>query len=657
MTTTPTGDDPTLSPFTGWTRAHWEQTADRMLTAVRPHASPRGALIDLPGPPSGSGRWSDGLEGYARTFLLAAFRIAGSGGQAPGSLIERYADGLDAGTDPASPERWPRLDELAQARVEAASVALALHETRPHLWDRLPERVRARVVDWFTPMLGARMPNCNWVWFQAVVGAFLRSVDAPWRPADIDRTIDLTEQWYAGDGWYSDGDEIPGDHRNFDHYSGWAMHFYPLWYCRISGPKHTAPELAERYRARLRRYLADAQHLVSPSGPPLFQGRSLTYRFAALAPFWAGALFDATPLTPGATRRLASGMLRHFLDAGSLDERDLLTLGWYGEHTPIRQNYSGPASPYWASKGFAGLLLPADHPVWTAPEEALPSERRDVELAISAPGWTVSTTAADGIVRIANHGTDHAAGDMLTTDNPLYARWAYSSHTGPDPDAPTDGDIAAAHVTLVDAEDRAAHRGPLRRVALDGRVGVSRHRAHWRATDGTPGPVPHGPSPWVTTASVLHGPQEVRLARVDPDAGGPLPPLRLRISGHAIADATPPTAATDERGAVAVHRPDGLTATATVLLGPLSTALARTTGRSAHGRHSAIPYTETAGPVEAGQLYAVLLGLHGAGGTPPEGEVRVAVEEDATGARVRVSWPDGAEDELRLDPPRDPALG
>ncbi len=31
------------------------------------------------GPVAGS--WSDGLEGYARSFLLAAFRIAGSGGR------------------------------------------------------------------------------------------------------------------------------------------------------------------------------------------------------------------------------------------------------------------------------------------------------------------------------------------------------------------------------------------------------------------------------------------------------------------------------------------------------------------------------------------------------------------------------------------------
>ena len=40
-----------------------------------------------------------------------------------------------------------------------------------------------------------------------------------------------------GDGWYSDGEPAPGRPRNFDYYSGWAMQFYPLWYCRISGDR------------------------------------------------------------------------------------------------------------------------------------------------------------------------------------------------------------------------------------------------------------------------------------------------------------------------------------------------------------------------------------------------------------------------------------
>jgi hypothetical protein len=126
-------EDRVRSPHTGWTRAHWEHVADRMLTAVRPFATAGHALVNLPGPESRSGRWSDGLEGFARTFLLAAFRVAH--GQDTGHA-EWYAAGLAAGSDPGSAERWPRPDEIPQARVEAASIALCTRAACGHAWTR-----------------------------------------------------------------------------------------------------------------------------------------------------------------------------------------------------------------------------------------------------------------------------------------------------------------------------------------------------------------------------------------------------------------------------------------------------------------------------------------------------------------------------------------
>jgi hypothetical protein len=349
----PVHADRTRSPYTGWTRDTWRALADAALAAVRPYASPGHARIDLPGPASGSGRDSDGLEGFARTFLLAAFRLSADGDTDPDNVAEWYAAGLAAGTDPANPYRWPTLAEVDQAKVECASIALALHETRPWIWDRLDDTVRQRIVDWMSPMNDIFVWDNNWLWFRAVTEAFLRSVGSPIRTEDIELAIARTDEWYVGDGWYSDGPEphlTPGrEHlRNFDYYNGWAMHFYPLWYCRMSG-EHADAGLRERCRARLRRFLADAQYLVGADGAPLLQGRSLTYRYAMLAPFWAGAVFDATPLAPGLTRRLASGVVGHFVRNGCFDERGLQTLGWYGAFpgsartTPAPGRRTGPA--------------------------------------------------------------------------------------------------------------------------------------------------------------------------------------------------------------------------------------------------------------------------------------------------------------------------
>lgn len=546
----PDRDPRTVSP-TGWTRRHWEEVADRLLAAPRRYATNGHALLHLPGPVSTSGRWSDGLEGFARTFLLAGFRLAGAGGADPDDLAGWYARGIAAGVDPSSAERWPTLGERMQAAVEAASVAIALHETRPWIWDRLSERTRQQTVDWLAGMVGATMYRNNWVWFQNIVETFLASVGGPWDEADIERNLAAHEGWYVRDGWYTDGGTS-----NFDYYAGWAMHFYPAWYVRMGGLG--ADKLTETYRERLGRFLLDAQHLVAADGAPLFQGRSLTYRFAMLAPFWAGELSGASPLEPGVTRRLANSVLGHFTDRGAIDADGLLPIGWYGAFLRIRQLYSGGGSPYWASKGFAGLLLPPDHPVWTDDELPLPVERADTRFMVRAPGWIVAGTVADGVVRVVNHGTERAADGAPGADLPFYTRHGYATHAAPelsqlDGQWPLDSTVA-----LLDADGAPSHRTTFARLDVGGEAALgSRGRSRWWDASAAGGDSAAASTwrigPWLTTASVVRGGVEVRLARVDladpafgrpgsaayddPDAHVPVVagPLRLHVGGYAVA--------------------------------------------------------------------------------------------------------------------------
>lgn len=145
-------EDRTLSPYTGYTRAHWEAAADALLAAVEPYATEDRALYHLPGDrQSWSGRLSDGLEGYARTLLLAALRQ-------DGPALERYADGLAAGVSGV----WPRIEDRSQPLVEAASIAFALRITKPLLWDRLDDAVRQRAAAWLGDALTAEAWPCNW---------------------------------------------------------------------------------------------------------------------------------------------------------------------------------------------------------------------------------------------------------------------------------------------------------------------------------------------------------------------------------------------------------------------------------------------------------------------------------------------------------------
>lgn len=532
--------DRVLSPHTGLTREHWCAYADYLLRSAHRYGTADHANIHLPGAGSAYGPRSDALEAFARTFLLASFRIAGDPKET-GWIAEWYAQGLDAGTNPANPDRWPTPGELGQAKVEAASLAVGLALTRDVLWDKLPQRVQEQLVAWFETVIGGEYPPINWVWFQIVVETFLASVGGRYSDEDIDAGLAIHDSLYRGHGWFADGPE-----RAYDHYVGWAFQVYPqLWALMAPGdPRVMARK--ELDGERLADFLDDAAHLVGGNGAPLIQGRSLIYRFAAAAPFWVGELSGHTRLSPGVGRRAASGMLEYFARHGSITGDGLLSIGWHGEFAGMKQSYSGAGSPYWAAKGFLGLALPADHRVWTAVEEPLPVEAGDTQRLIAAPGWQVDGTASDGVVRIRNHGTDHANAGAAVADSPLYARLGYSTHTFPDLE-PESMDNA---VVMVDAGGRLTHRTGFEFLGqrdLGGVLaGASRATVNWIDVDPDGGP-DHGsgakgvatPGPEVTVVSLTRGAVELRLVRVR--GTSPATSAKLRIGGWPV-DAESPMA-------------------------------------------------------------------------------------------------------------------
>lgn len=454
------------------TRDDLERWTDTLLLDARRFASPTRSLITLPGTPGGFGSTMDGLEGFARTFLAAGFRVAGAHGDDPHGHLEHYAEGLAAGTDLRNTERWARPTEHGQAKVEAASIALVLDMTRPWLWDTLDAQVQERLVDYLAEVVGDETyPRNNWVWFRITVETFLRSVGGPHRLEDITADLEQHESFYERDGWYRDGRA-----RSYDHYAGWAMHLYPTLWARMRGASDLAQPRAELDRSRLDRFLTDAVHLVGGDGSPLPQGRSLTYRFAAAAPFWAGAIAQVPSVSPGRLRTTALAIVNHFATRGAPDERGLLDIGWWGPWRHLGQQYSGTGSPYWASKGLLGLALPADHPVWTEPDAPLAVTEADDARVVAAPVWGIAGTAADGVVRVVNHGTDHTTVGQDVGDSPLYARLGYSTvtfplHRGTDWEAPLDQSVA-----LVDENGRRSHRAGMTRCGSRRPTGRSMRR-------------------------------------------------------------------------------------------------------------------------------------------------------------------------------------
>jgi hypothetical protein len=518
-------------------RQDWTRRADRILDAVVPYATPCFARYQLPGPrPSRSGADSDGLEGYARTFLLAAFRIAGEQGHGVDELIERYASGLIHGVNPTDPEAWPRIAQGPnQPMVEAASIALGLHLTRPWLWDGLMSaRARADAIGWFSGFLDNEPVPNNWVLFQTIVEEFLATVGAPYREAEITRGLDAIEDWYVGDGWYTDGARGP-----FDYYNAWAFHLYPLLWTRMAAEGPRAALAAERavvYRERLRCFLRGYPLFFGADGAPVCQGRSITYRFAAATPLWMGELFDCSPHEPGLARVLSDRCYTYFERHGAFDDAGLLRLGWHGEFLPSVQDYSGPASPYWSSKAFVCLLLPETHPAWTAPDVPLPIERSDYAIALSGPNLLVHGASADGIARLVNHGSDPRR-DPRRSD-PHYIKFGYSSANAPDAGAEAWSERLDGQLTLMPPEDakdarRALfERGPFEQLGCGIADDASGGPIAWAGSATSPVSTRDGEPTAdlrVESWSFARGAAELRAHRVTAPAG-----WRLREGGYAV---------------------------------------------------------------------------------------------------------------------------
>ncbi|GAA4483925.1 DUF2264 domain-containing protein [Microbacterium panaciterrae] len=648
-------EDRALSPHTGWTRAHWAAVADHLLLSLRPYFGSSRSQVRLPGVVSSSGEASDGLEGFARSFMLFAFRLTGERGADPHGFLEWYHDGLIAGTDPSNPERWPRPDERAQVQVEAASIALGLQLTREWLWDGLDPVAQRQILDWLALSPAGGYPDNNWLWFRITVETFLASVGGPHDPARIAADLARIEDYYQTDGWWADGAV-----RAYDYYCGWAMHLYPLLWASSSGSAEFGSHaLAPVFRARLADFLDDYSALIGADGVPVLQGRSLIYRFATAAPLWMGAVSGATRLPLGMLRRGASGQLRAFVERGAIDESGLLSVGLFGEWPAMAQTYSGAGSPYWASKGFLGLVLPADHEVWTAVEQPLPIEQGDVRRVIRPAGWLVSGTAADGIVRVINHGADHARAGDRTGDSALYARFGYSSATLPPLTGATIDDPADNMVGALDAAGRSTHRTGFVRGAI-GDDGVAAHAssvadAHWVDSSidspaydhgsGRAGVVTDGPL--LETASVLRGSWEVRATRRLPRAGVPETPLPLRVSGWPLTGSAAADAEVAD-GAIALDL-GGLRSELRILTErgaeSVSVSVHVESGTSPIGEITSVPRLDVSGVAEGGIVIAAV--RLGRGIEPAPSAVTVPASDGAI--TVCVTWPDGAISAVRLE--------
>jgi hypothetical protein len=381
------------------------------------------ADLPLRGRPSDHDAQADRLESFARPLFLAALYLQTSpeaGHAAAAALREKLSAwlraGLVLGADPASPEYWGPDANYHQHHVEMGLMAIGLGLARAELWEPLAAADRALVMAWFATARGGGIVNNNHLFMSVHILEFLGTEGAG-RPTDraiIEAHLDQLETMHRRHGWFEDG-----ANQAYDHYNAYAFHFYGLFWVLQHG--HRDPARAARWRGWARDFTDDYQHAFAASGEHPAFGRSIAYRFNACAPFALAVATGATDLPLGRVRRLCTRNVEFFLARPITDaSTGCLAPGFTDVWPEIVEGYSCPASPYWCAKGFTSLLLPADHPYWSAPEAPLPSENPVGFVRAVRAGGLVLRGLPGGEVELLN------AGSMVSNTHLRYGAWKWS---------------------------------------------------------------------------------------------------------------------------------------------------------------------------------------------------------------------------------------
>jgi hypothetical protein len=419
------------SPYTGWTRAHWEHLLARMtygyVKAAERSGSP--ARVLFPDDRRGMPDSVDAVESFARIASawgawlrnptnLATLKFQGH--EINLELLLRQA--LLDGTNPSNPYTyWGDIGHMDQRIVESADIAVALWMSRERVFDKMTTAEQDQIIRWLAQVDGKGTYTDNWILFTAMTQAVRHHLGFSSPIDDLDNRLMQLDEFYRGDGWYVDGPT-----NEFELYNAWMFGWHYLLWAWIDGDRR--PDHRQHVLQRGRSFIDGFLHFFGANGSYPAWGRSSVYRFAAIAPFAIGHLLQITPHDPGLLRRVSSGCIRYFYERGFLDpESHFVRQGYHGDFPPAGEAYISPGSPYWCCHGLFALTFDKEDPFWTATESPLPVEQGDYELVLPAPGLIVSGRRDTGQVLLLNSrsGQEHDAPRHNYTAK--YGKLAYST--------------------------------------------------------------------------------------------------------------------------------------------------------------------------------------------------------------------------------------
>lgn len=344
------------------TRDDYIQALLAMLKPLKKYYSSGKAFIHTGYTATHYGNKTIGLEGFSRILWGLIPHWSGGGSSI---LDEDVRTGIKHGSDKEHEEYWGTYSDGDQAYVEMATFGLGLLLAPEKIWNPLNEKEKNNLNQWLMQINHHRISDNNWLFFRILVNCGLKNVNAVFEPKRLEDDLNRIDDFYLGDGWYSDGTT-----KQVDYYIGFAMHFYSLIYAKVM--RKEDEKRAKKYIERAKLFAKDYIYWFGERGEALPFGRSLTYRFAQ-GSFWCALAFaDVEVFTWGVIKGIVNRHFRYWYHCPILDCEDKLTLGYTYPNLSVGEGYNSPNSPYWAFKSFLILALGEEHPFWKAKEEPLP---------------------------------------------------------------------------------------------------------------------------------------------------------------------------------------------------------------------------------------------------------------------------------------------
>lgn len=270
--------------------------------------------------------------------------------------------------------------DYSQIVVDTAFLMEGIFRGKAALLDAMEDEIRNCLLAVLHSARAITPYRSNWYLFSAFVEAGIYLLTGEFDKYRVEMIFDQLDQWYIGDGFYTDGSRFA-----MDYYNSYVIHpmlcdlamiFDGVWLHRVK------PAL---YLERLSRYAAIQERQIAPDGTFIAIGRSIAYRCGAFHALALAAYRHLLPegLPPSQVRCALSAVIARTLDPDSFDANGFLKIGLCGTQPSLGEGYISTGSLYLCSTAFLPLGLSPDDPFWTG--EDLPWTQKRLWLGEDLP--------------------------------------------------------------------------------------------------------------------------------------------------------------------------------------------------------------------------------------------------------------------------------